>query len=91
MIAFYDAEGFLIEGTKKIKGFAELEKHWEKQMSSPNFLLKWEVDGVELSGNLAFTYGSFDIVSGENKFQGIYVITWKKQNSGDWKVLIDKP
>ncbi|MGL4632669.1 MAG: YybH family protein [Leadbetterella sp.] len=91
MTAFYDAEGFLIDGTKKIKGVVALESHWREQMRLPNFQLKWEVDGVEISENLASTHGSFEVINGGNRFQGIYVIIWKKQRNGDWKVLIDKP
>lgn len=95
MVTHYDTAGFLVYGTQLVKGHSDLETVWKGLMDSPGYQLKWEAQGVEVSGNLGFTYGHWDqrrlIDSDTIVSEGIYLATWKKQSNGDWKVLIDKP
>jgi ketosteroid isomerase-like protein len=95
MASYYDSMGVAVSGTRLIKGHPDLEQYWTGALGSPGFHLTWEAQGADISGDLGYTYGLWNMsIIKENdttKSQGIYLATWRKQSNGDWKVLFDKP
>jgi len=95
MASYYDSMGVAVSGTRLIKGHPDLEKYWTGALGSPGLHLTWEAQGADISGDLGYTYGLWNMniikESDTTKSQGIYLATWRKQSNGDWKVLFDKP
>ncbi|MFC1565453.1 YybH family protein [Candidatus Neomarinimicrobiota bacterium] len=44
---------------------------------------------VAKSGDLGYTYGTYEIVDGKSRQKGTYVSIWKKDTSGEWKFVLD--
>ena len=67
----------------------ELFRGWFK----PDLKIRWMPDRVEASGSLGFSSGSYEMSfedSGRTiSDRGKYVIVWKKQANGSWKVVRD--
>ena len=95
-LSFYaeDGERFAT-GSPLIVGRAALRHEWAKYLSEPgNF--HWTTSKVEVagSGDLAYETGVFLINSVDKNQQpttinGKYVLVWKKQANGKWKVVAD--
>ena len=67
-------------------------------MSDPNFALSFATANVVVarSGDLAYETGSYELhVSDPNQQpiteKGNYVVVWRKQADGAWKVAVDAP
>jgi ketosteroid isomerase-like protein len=54
-------------------------------------LFSWESLGsdVAASGDLGYTYGSFDFKKGKDVQKGYYLRVWKKQPDNKWKIVLD--
>jgi len=67
----------------------ELFHRWFK----PGLKIRWTPDRVEASGELGFSSGSYEMSFEESgttiSDRGKYVIVWKKQADGSWKVVRD--
>ena len=62
--------------------------------SDTSFTLIWKPSAatVSKSSDLAFTYGTYQMMLHHNKdsvFTGTYVTIWKKQKDGSWKFVLD--
>ena len=73
-----------------LEAIREVFRGWFK----PGLKIRWTPDRVEASGDLGFSSGtyemSFDDPKGETiGDRGKYVIVWKKQADGSWKVIRD--
>jgi len=44
---------------------------------------------VAKSGELGYTYGTYNIISGGITERGTYVSVWKKDPAGNWKFVLD--
>ncbi len=44
---------------------------------------------VAKSGELGYTYGTYQIITVENSEKGTYVSIWKKDSNGKWKFVLD--
>jgi len=44
---------------------------------------------VAKSGELGYTYGTYNFGAGESQQQGTYVSVWKKNANGKWKFVLD--
>lgn len=44
---------------------------------------------VAKSGELGYTYGTYNFVVGESQQKGTYVSIWKKNTKGEWKFVLD--
>jgi ketosteroid isomerase-like protein len=53
--------------------------------------MKWQpISGnVAHSGDLGYTYGSYESKKADQVLQGHYMRVWKKQSNGDWKIVLD--
>ncbi len=60
------------------------------QVDDTGFMITWKPDRAQIasSGDLGFTYGTFDIVVNNDTIKGTYVNVWKKQN-GEWKFALN--
>lgn len=67
-------------------------------MQDPNFRLSFEADEVVVSrsGDMAYETGRYSLTSsgpdGRPSLEhGSYVVVWRKQPDGSWKVVVDAP
>jgi ketosteroid isomerase-like protein len=44
---------------------------------------------VAKSGDLGYTYGTYEILEGESRQKGTYVSVWKKDTTWEWKFVLD--
>jgi ketosteroid isomerase-like protein len=63
-------------------------------LDDKNNSLTWTPIGADVSGDLGYTYGSFEFrsrdASGKTTInRGKYTSIWKRQNDGSWKVVLD--
>lgn len=63
------------------------------QFDDRDIEINWEPkDGdISSSGDLGYTYGIYSVINKKEKdtTQGTYVMVWKKQKSGNWKLVMD--
>ncbi len=54
-------------------------------------VLSWEPLYAEVaeSGELAFTYGIYELTVEKSIHKGTYVSVWRKNSEGDWKLALD--
>jgi ketosteroid isomerase-like protein len=66
---------------------ADFRAHWRELLSQPNFTLAWTIEKIVVteSGLTAYSAGTWS----ERSSHGPYLLVWQKQNSHEWKVLID--
>ncbi len=69
---------------------------WQSFIGNKNVTLSWKTTavGVAKSGDIAYEYGAYtmDIVGKDGKPStqtGKYLLVWKKQADGTWKVAVD--
>jgi uncharacterized protein (TIGR02246 family) len=90
-----DAVGFA-DGGPILTTRADLRTNWQQVFAVPDSTLTWKTTAVHVaqSGDIAYEYGAYNFVTtdkqGRLKTQpGKYVLVWKKQADGSWKVAID--
>jgi uncharacterized protein (TIGR02246 family) len=95
---FADDAVVMMEGAPDISGIAAIREAIPGLMQDPNFALSFEADKVVVarSGDLAYETGTYSMtMSGPDKKpasdRGHYVVVWRKQADGEWKVVIDAP
>jgi|SRR5579862_9888146 len=99
-VSFYAEDGErLATGSPLIKGKAALRAEWAKYVATPG-TFTWTTSKVDVarSGDLAYETGVFEMTAPDEKqhvatTRGKYVLVWKKQSDGSWKVVedIDNP
>jgi ketosteroid isomerase-like protein len=74
---------------KGLDAIRSLFREWFK----PGLKIHWTPDRVEASGDLGFSSGTYEMSfedSGRTvRHRGKYLIVWKKQPDGTWKVVRD--
>lgn len=60
----------------------------------PNTTVTWEPSAGDISDNMGYTWGLFSINTAQddgsvNKQHGKYASVWKRQENGEWKIVID--
>jgi len=96
-VAYCDKRAsMLVPNAPKATGTQAIRKLIAAGFALQNYKLEWHPDnaGVARSGELGYTSGkykvSFTNASGKNIFdKGKYLLVWKKQPNGAWKVLFD--
>jgi uncharacterized protein (TIGR02246 family) len=78
------------------KGKENIRKNWAPMLALSGAGLSWQTSSVEVanSGELAYETGTYNFVSTDKKGKtseekGKYVVVWKKQRDGTWKVAVD--
>ena len=97
--SFYTDDGILmLEKMQNLQGPAAIEEAHAGMMQDPNFDLSFAADHVEVarSGELAYETGSYTMTMSDPEGNpatqgGHYVVVWKKDASGAWKVAADVP
>lgn len=90
-VSFYTEDGErFATGSPLIRGAAALRKEWASYLAAPGSFT-WATSKVEVarSGDLAYETGTFASKTPTATTNGKYVLVWKKQNDGKWKVAAD--
>jgi uncharacterized protein (TIGR02246 family) len=96
-ISFYADDALqLPEKAPAAKGKENIRKNWAPLLAAPGAGLSFQTTTVEIarSGELAYETGTYDLVTTDKQGkssdeEGKYVVVWKKQNDGSWKVVVD--
>jgi len=96
-VAFCDEQGsMLVPNAPIVRGKKAIAKMIAAGFALRDYKLAWHPDraGVARSGELGYTSGkykvSFKDASGKRIFdRGKYLMVWKKQPDGAWKVMFD--
>ena len=96
--AYADDGVVMMANAPDIRGIAAIREAIPAMMQDPAFALSFEPDTVVVarSGDLAYETGSYSMtMTGPDKKpaneKGHYVVVWRKDPSGQWKVVIDAP
>lgn len=88
----------MLEGAPDLRGLADIRAGIGGMMEDPNFALSFEADEVVVaqSGDLAYEIGTYSMtLTGPDlnplSQAGNYVVVWRKQSDGAWKVVVDAP
>lgn len=95
--SFYADDGMLpLPGAPAIRGREAIEAAVRQMMAAPGFHLTFAPESVEVarSGDLAAEKGAYRFTTNDAQGYpkteaGKYVVVWKKQADGRWKVLYD--
>jgi uncharacterized protein (TIGR02246 family) len=73
-----------------------IRKSWTALLAAPGPGLSWQTSSVEVarSSDIAYETGTYDFVTTDKKGKssdekGKFVVVWKKQTDGSWKVVVD--
>jgi Ketosteroid isomerase homolog len=67
---------------------------WKSLLEAPGFAGGWKAAKVEVSGNLSYVTGTYEITGTDDSGKpmtdkGAYLKVWKKQPNGSWKCVAD--
>src|SRR5271170_4836468 len=96
-VSFYADDGMILpEKAPALKGNENIRKNWAPLLALPGPGLSWKTNSLEVarSGDIACETGAYVFVTTDKKgkssdAKGKYVVVWKKQNDGSWKVVVD--
>jgi uncharacterized protein (TIGR02246 family) len=97
--SFYaDDAALLLEASPDFTGRAAIGATIGGMMQDPNFALSFETSSIVVarSGDIAYERGSYELTLSDANQQpaaqkGNYVVVWRKQADGAWKVAVDSP
>lgn len=88
----------MMEGMADVSSKAAIREAMTGMMQDSNFALSFAADKVVVarSGDLAYETGSYSMTLSDAKQKpatqaGHYVVVWRKEADGSWKVVIDAP
>ena len=96
-VSFYDEGASLFAPNAPIAtGREEIRQAWTQMFAAPGFALRPKTTKVEVarSGDLAYAQGTYEFTANDPKGapvtdRGKFVVVWKKQTDGAWKVVAD--
>jgi uncharacterized protein (TIGR02246 family) len=95
---FYTEDAVLmLEDGPDVRGRANLAQALGGMMSDPAFALSFAADTViaSRSGDLAYETGHYALTTTKDgkpaTERGQYVVVWRRQADGSWKVAVDAP
>jgi uncharacterized protein (TIGR02246 family) len=96
-VSFYADDASLLPLNAPIAtGKDQIRAVWSQIMSNPDYDFSWRPTKIEVaqSVDLAYEMGTFDLTVADqagtsSASRGKYVIVWKKQATGEWKVAAD--
>ena len=97
--SFYTEDGVLmLEDGPDLRGRAAIAQALKQMMSDPTFALTFAADTVvaSRSGDLAYETGHYALTLSKpggkpSTERGQYVVVWRRQADGSWKVAADAP
>ncbi len=88
----------MLEDAPDLRGLAAIREGTAGMMQDPNFALSFDVANVVVarSGDLAYETGTYAMTMSDPDGNpapdaGHYVVVWRKQGDGQWKVVVDAP
>lgn len=80
-----------VPGMPAVKGTDAIRKAFTEMSAAPGFSITWKAANADVSsaGDVGYTTGTYTSTMGGATEQGKYVTVWKKDVSGDWKVVED--
>jgi ketosteroid isomerase-like protein len=96
-VAFFDEHGsMLVPNSPTLTGKDAIAKFIARGFALQDYKITWRPNkaGVARSGDLGYTSGKYEMsfkdASGKIiSDKGKYLMVWKKQANGEWKVLFD--
>ncbi|MEK7404968.1 MAG: DUF4440 domain-containing protein [Acidobacteriota bacterium] len=96
-VSFYDEGASIsIPNAPIVTGREEIRKAWTQMFAAPGFALRPQTTKVEVarSGDLAYVQGTYESTANDPKGapvtdRGKFVVVWKKQADGAWRVAAD--
>ncbi len=96
-VSFYDdAASLFIPNAPIATGSEEIRKAWMQMFAVPGFTLAPKTTKIEVarSGDLAYVQGIYEATVNDAKGapatdRGKFVVVWKKQAEGTWKIAAD--
>lgn len=97
ILSYYAEDASMLTPNAPIAtGREAIRKAWSEMLALPSLALSWQTVKVEVarSGDLAYTYGSYEMSVNDPKGKpvkdlGKYATVWKKQADGSWKAVVD--
>lgn len=88
---FFADDAATIQNGKVITGKAALRDFYKEIFAGKNFTLTWKPTKAEAAkdGSLGYTYGDYEAREGESISHGMYTTVWRRDGSGQWKVVLD--
>jgi uncharacterized protein (TIGR02246 family) len=96
-VSFYAADALILpEKAPALRGNENIRKDWAPLLALPGAGLSWQTSALQVarSGELAYETGAYNFVTTDKKgkstdYKGKYLVIWKKQSDGTWKVAVD--
>ncbi|MGA7839792.1 MAG: DUF4440 domain-containing protein [Candidatus Acidiferrales bacterium] len=96
-VSFYADDALVLpDKAPAITGNENIRKNWAPLLALPGPGLSWKTGSVVVarSGELAYETGAYNFVTTDKKgkstdYKGKYLLIWKKQSDGSWKVAVD--
>jgi ketosteroid isomerase-like protein len=91
-VAFYDdAATLFIPNAPIVTGTDEIRRAWVQMFAVPSFSLTPKTTRIEIarSGDLAYMQGVYDATANGTTDRGKFVVVWKKQADGAWRIAAD--
>lgn len=96
-VSFYAADALILpEKAPALRGHENIRKDWAPLLALPGPGLSWQTSALQVarSGELAYETGAYNFVTTDKKgkstdYKGKYLVIWKKQSNGTWKVAVD--
>lgn len=87
--SFVADDATFVNAGKPLRGKESVLGHWERFFRGPTAPFSWKPEIVEVlsSGNLAHSEGPVSLPDG--KVVARYYSTWRRDPSGQWKVVLD--
>jgi uncharacterized protein (TIGR02246 family) len=97
VVSFYADDAVVLPNKAPVtRGKENIRKNWAPLLALPGPGLSWKTGSLEVarSGDIAYETGAYDFVitdkNGKSSdAKGKYVVVWKKQTDGSWKVVVD--
>lgn len=89
-LSYVSEDGVMLRPNRMpIVGKPEIETLFQNDDSETDFTWEPLHADVAKSGDLGYTYGTYEINTGGKIQKGTYVSIWKKNNNGIWKFILD--
>jgi len=96
-VSFYSDDALVLpDKAPALRGNENIRKNWAPLLALPGPGLSWKTSALDVarSGDMAYETGVYDFVTTDKKgkstdYKGKYLVIWKKQTDGSWKVAVD--
>ena len=89
-LAYVAKDGVMLSPNRMpLVGKSNIETLFRGYDSNKEFTWEPLYADVSKSGELGYTYGTYQIITAESSEKGTYVSIWKKDSNGKWKFVLD--